>query len=96
MDCNLTLTRVQSKHTSLEALKLLVVTWNVNARTESVEELRGLIFPHDDEPLLHDSPPEIVVVGLQELVCFSVAIDAAHIICIVTACAVIVPVTTID
>jgi hypothetical protein len=53
------------KHASLEALKVLVVTWNVNAKIEQKSGIRKLLFSDGYD---RSDYPEIVAVGLQEVV----------------------------
>jgi hypothetical protein len=53
------------KHASLEALKVLVVTWNVNAKIEQKSGIRKLLFSENND---RSDYPEIVAVGLQEVV----------------------------
>jgi hypothetical protein len=63
---NTMLDTLQSKHTTLDGLKMLMVTWNVNAKLEEAQNLRKLFF-NPDEKCFGDTP-EIIVLGLQEMV----------------------------
>lgn len=52
-------------HATLEPLKVMIVTWNVNAKIEQKSEMRSLFFSEGDTKA---DFPEIVAVGLQEVV----------------------------
>ena len=63
---NVMLDALQSDHTTLEGLKMLVLTWNVNAKLEELPNLRKLFFREEEK--CFGGTPEIVVLGLQEMV----------------------------
>jgi len=63
---NVMLDSLQSDHTTLEGLKMLVLTWNVNAKLEELPNLRKLFFREEEK--CFGGTPEIVVLGLQEMV----------------------------
>lgn len=52
-------------HATLEPLKVMILTWNVNAKIEQKSEIRSLFFSEGDTKA---DFPEIVAVGLQEVV----------------------------
>jgi hypothetical protein len=66
MKTNTMLELLQSNHTILDGVKMLLVTWNVNAKLDEMKNLRKLFFDPDQECLTET--PEIIVVGLQEMV----------------------------
>lgn len=57
---------LQSRHTTLEGLTVQIVTWNVNAKLEEMVQLRRLFFPEEEK--CFGSTPEIIVLGLQEMI----------------------------
>ena len=63
---NVMLDALQSDHTTLEGLKMLVLTWNVNAKLEESPNLRKLFFREEEQ--CFGGTPEVVVLGLQEMV----------------------------
>ena len=64
---NTMLETLQSKHTTLEGMKMLVITWNVNAKLEELANLRKLFFNPEEKSVV-GNVPEIIVLGLQEMV----------------------------
>lgn len=66
MNSNDTRSRFTQKHADLEALKILIVTWNVGAKVEQKSEIKKLLFA--DGVVDTTDYPEIVAVGLQEVV----------------------------
>lgn len=59
-----TVTAIQT-HATLEPLRVMILTWNVNAKIELKSEMRSLFFSEGDTKT---DFPEIVAVGLQEVV----------------------------
>jgi hypothetical protein len=66
---NTLLDTLQSKYTSLDSFKFLSITWNVNAKVEDKVGLKKLLFPPEEDALV--GTPELIVVGLQEMVALS-------------------------